>query len=153
MVVTLCVVGIVLASGVHYAQTYDEEWPYPTKDALASEYDAYVGETVFLFGQVVSVDADSETLQLVVDTDRGPLRLTATDVRASVEPGGVVQVLGTVASDRSVIVDRVVVVNRSGGAALYKYGVSVLGAALVLGLFFNSWQVRTQPLRLEARDG
>lgn len=153
VVVTLCVVVVIFGTGVHYAQASDEQWPYPTPDALATDYDAHVGEPVFLIGRVVSVAPESESLELVVDTNRVPLRLTATDVSVSVASGGVVQVFGTSAPNRSIVVDRAVVVNDSGSAALYKYGVSIVGAGLVLALFFRHWQVGTRPLGLEARDG
>ena len=145
--VVVCVAGM----GVHYDTRYADQWPYPTGDELATDYDAHVGQETFLFGTVVSVDDD--TARVRVDADAGAYTLRVRSFDAAVEPGGVVQLLGTVRPNGVLVADRIAVVNPSSGAQLYKYGVSVVGAALVLVAFFRHWRVDTDRLTLVARDG
>lgn len=146
-VMIVCVAGM----GVHYDATFDDQWPYPTDDDLATDYDAHVGQEVFLFGTVVSVD--DGTARVRVDADTGTYTLRVRSFDAAVEPGGVVQLLGTVRPDDVLVADRVAVVNASSGSRLYKYGVSVVGAALVVVPFFRRWRVDTDRPRLVMRDG
>jgi hypothetical protein len=145
--VVICVAGM----GVHYDATFEEQWPYPTGDELATDYDAHVGQETFLFGTAVSVD--DETARIRVDADAGTYTLRVRSFDATVDPGGTVQLLGVVRPDGVLVADRVVVVESSGGSRLYKYGVSVLGAGLVLVAFFRHWRIDTERLTLEARDG
>jgi hypothetical protein len=145
--VVVCGVGI----GVHYDATFEEEWPYPTDDELATDYDTHVGQKTFLFGTVVSVG--DEMGRIRVDADAGTYTLRARSFDAAVDPGGTVQLLGVVRSDGVLVADRVVVVESSGGSRLYKYGVSVLGAGLVLVAFFRHWRIDTERLAFEVRNG
>lgn len=145
--VVVCVVGM----GVHYDATYDTQWPYPTEDDLATDYDTHVGQETFLIGKVVAADGGSARIR--VDSDAGAYSLRVRSFDAAVEPGGVVQVLGTVRPDGVLVAARVAVVSPSPGAQLYKYGVSVTGAALVLIAFFRRWRLDTDRPRLVTRDG
>lgn len=71
----------------------------------------------------------------------GAFTLTVTGFGANVEPGGTVQVLGTLGSDYELSAEWVVVVNPSGGAEVLKFGLSGIGALLVLIAFFRHWRI------------
>lgn len=151
----LAVLGLVVACvagmGVHYDATFEDEWPYPTDDELATDYDAHVGSQTLLFGEVVGVDG--ETARIRIDADAGVYTLRVRSFDATVDPGGVVQVLGVVRPDGVLVADRIVVVESSPGDRLYKYGVSLLGVGFVVVVFFRRWRIDTDRLVLEARDG
>ena len=150
--VVVCVVVVsVVGMGVHYDSVFADRWPYPTEDELATDYDDHVGERTLLFGTVESVDDGTARVRIAADAGEYTLRVQSVD--AAVEPGGVVQLLGEVRPGGVLVAERVVVVESSPGAALYKYGVSLVGAALVLVVFFRHWRVDIERLELEARDG
>ena len=54
-------------------------------------------------------------------------------------------------AERTVDAERIVVVNHSRSAMWYKYGVSVIGAGLVLIAFFKYWQIDTDTWCFEVR--
>lgn len=143
--VVVCTVGM----GAHYDTTFESHWPYPTDAELTSDYDTYVGRDIFLSGTVVAVD--DGVARMRVGDDGQTFRIRSFD--ATVEPGGVVQVLGEVRPDGVLTADRVVVVNPSADALVYKYSVSLVGAAAVLVSFFRHWTVDVARLELEPRDG
>ncbi|MBV0900426.1 hypothetical protein [Haloarcula salina] len=149
-------VALVLLAGlgglaVHADVTGDDRWPYPGPEALESDYDRYVDQRTFVTGSVAAVDGTEMTVE--ADTPNSVLRLRVTGVAAPVEPGGVVQVYGTIRPDRTIAAERVEVVNSSFGAELYKYGASAVGALGFLMLFFRYWRPDTDTWTLEARDG
>lgn len=146
--------GLLVGMGVHYGAVQDDHWPYPDEDTLATHPETHVGEEVFLFGTVTAVDADAGTATIRVEADTGPFSISVQSFDRAVELGGVVQVLGELTAERTVDAERVVVVNSSSGAEWYKYGVSVLGALLVLLAFFRYWRVDWDTLTFEVRrDG
>lgn len=137
--------------GVHYDSIEDRHWPYPDSDALATDYDRHIGEKTVLFGSVQAVDRSSNTARMSVEHDEGRVQMTVRDFDVAVRTGGVVQVLGTLEQDQTIRADRVAVVNPSGLSELYKYAVSLVGAALVLVVFFRHWRVNTAEYSFEAR--
>lgn len=148
---TVLAIGVVLGMGIHHDGEYDQRWPYPDSDDLATDYTPHVGETTLLFGTVEAVSPESRAAEVRVDHSDGSFVLTVREFAAAVEPGGVVQVYGMLESDYTIAARRVVVVNESGGAELYKYGVSVIGALLVLVTFFRHWRIDWQSKGFEAR--
>ncbi|SDF42567.1 hypothetical protein [Halorientalis regularis] len=142
---------LVLGMGVHYDANYETNWPYPTGDALETDYESHVGDRTFLFGTVRAVDRENATVEILVETEQGELPLTVGGVERSVQPGGAVQVYGTVEPDRHLAADRVVVVNPAGSSLLFKYGVSLVGALLVVVLFFRHWRFDTDGVGFEVR--
>ena len=144
--------ALVLGMGVHHASQYGSQWPYPDHDALATEYDQHLGSDTLVFGTVQSVDDGSDTARIGVDHSDGTFEMTVTDFDAEVRPSGVVQVYGPLGPDRTITADGVVVVNPAGSSLLFKYGVSVVGAALVTVLFFREWRVDVDELAFEVRD-
>lgn len=149
-------VALVLLAGlggltVHADVTADDRWPYPGPDSLEANYDRYVGQRTFVTATVAAVDGTEMTVE--DDTADSVLRLRVTGVDAPVEPGGVVQVYGTIRPERTIAAERVEVVNSSFGAELYKYGASAVGALGFLLLFFRYWRPDTDTWTLEARDG
>jgi len=147
-------VGLVFGMGVHYESQYDDRWPYPDSDSIATEYESHVGKQVLLFGTVQSVDRDSATAQLEIAHTTGTFEMTAQRFDADVREGGVVQVLGTLEPNHVVVTRTAAVVNPAGSSKLYKYGVSLVGALLVTVLFFKHWRIDRETLTFEARyDG
>lgn len=149
-VLVVLVLGLVLGMGVHYDSQYSSQWPYPDHDALATEYDQHVGSDALVFGTVRSVD--DGTARIEVDHTDGTVEMTVDDFEAAVRPGGVVQVYGTLERDRTITAGNVVVVNPAGSSTLFKYAVSLVGAALVTVLFFREWHVDVDELAFEVRD-
>lgn len=141
---------LVLGMGVHHASQYSSQWPYPDHDALATEYDQHVGSDALVFGTVQSVD--DGTARIEVEHAEGTFEMTVESFEATVQPGGVVQVYGSLEADRTITASNVVVVNPAGSSTLFKYGVSLVGAALVTVLFFREWRVDIDELAFEVRD-
>lgn len=136
--------------GVHEDATYEERWPYPTSDELDADYDQYVGDQTLLFGTVDTIDGDRA--RIVVDHSTGSFEMTVTQFGATVQPGGAIQVYGTLGASQSIAADRIVVVNPASGSNLYKYAVSVVAVLAFLVAFFSYWRPNFDTLRLEARD-
>lgn len=152
LAIIVLVVACVTAMGVHHDTQFTNQWPYPTSEELATDYATYVGEEAFLFGTVESVQGD--TARVHVESDAGEYTLTVRSFDATVKPGGVVQIVGVIRPDHVVVADQIAVVNTSGSSKLYKYAVSLVGAALVVVVFFRYWRLNTETLTLEARtDG
>jgi hypothetical protein len=151
--------ALVFGMGLHAGtdRSFEEQyWPYPEGDDIAADYDRFVGNETLLWGTVQRVDRASGTATIRLTTDQGPFELTVTGFDAAVEPGGVVQVYGTLRPDRTVGAANVVVVNPTGSSTTVKYAVSALGAVLVLVAFFRRWRPDTGQWAFvprEDRDG
>lgn len=150
--------GVVLLAAVfglcvHYDATEERRWDSPTEDELAADYDAHVGERTLLFGTVERVDRDAGTATVRVEHDGGEFTMRLRGFDRDVEPGGTVQASGSLEADRTVTVAETVVVNRDGGAALYKYGVSAVGALAILALFFRRWRIDARTRSFAPREG
>ena len=140
-----------LALCVHYGAVYDDNWPYPSAERLAEDSDAYEGDRVLLMGEVRSVDGDADRIVIVSD-DIFEVTVHGFDER--VEPGGFVQVLGTVREGGTdLYAERIVVVERDRGDFHYKLGTSALGAILGAGAFLWYWRIDWRRLTFEVRDG
>lgn len=145
-------VTVLFGSTVHYDMAEDDHDPYPQNEDLATDYDAHVGEQTLLFGTVQSVENDQVVIQ--VESDAAPFEMTVPNATAEVQPGGVVQVYGTLGPERVIQPERTEVVNVSGGSNTYKYGVSAVGALLVVILVFRYWTIDTEEWAIEVRaDG
>jgi len=150
-VLAIGLVAVLCLGFVDYAATAPTASPYPESEALATDYDAHVGEEALLFGTVQAVE--DGTLVVDVATDAGPVRMTVPDAAADVEPGGFVQVYGTLEPEQTITPERTVVVNADGESGVYKYAVSAVGSLAVLALFSRHWTVDTDAWALEVRDG
>ncbi|WP_121821397.1 hypothetical protein [Halostella salina] len=151
-------VGVVLLAAVlglcvHFDATEERRWDSPTEDELAADYDAHVGERALLFGTVERIDRDAGTATVRVEHDGGEFTIRLRSVRADVAPGGLVQAYGRLGPGRTMTVSETVVVERDGGAALYKYAVSLVGAVGILALFFRRWRVDVATLSFVPREG
>ncbi|AEH36935.1 nucleic acid-binding protein [Halopiger xanaduensis] len=137
----------------HYGATYDEGWPHPTGDQLRDDYDAYVGERVLLFGEVQSVDGESNaiTIHVTDSADDVAAELEIRGFEKPVEPGGVVQVYGVLEADRTMTPTRTIVVNGGTSAFYYKLGASVAGVLLAIGYFLVHWRPTIRNLGFEPR--
>lgn len=139
----------VFGMGVHYDATDERHWPYPSSDDLAADYAAHVGEDAFLFGTVEQIDGD--TAEILVTHTGGTFTLTVEGLDVTVQPGGTVQVVGELRPDRTMVASNVAVVNPAGSSKAYKYAVSLVGAVLVLVVFFREWQIDTEEFGFEVK--
>lgn len=138
---------------VHYDAREAAHSPYPTVEELRTDYDSHVGERAFLGNEVVAADPDNGTMTVVPSRSYPSFTMRVEGAARTVPPGGNVQVYGRLAPGRTVVADRVVAVNASRSAELYKYATSVLGAVLVLVAFFARWRVDRRTVAFEVRDG
>lgn len=148
------VLGLCLTLGglfVHAAVTEEQRSPYPDAEDLSAGYDSYVGQEVMVFGTVT--DTSENGIQIRAESDGTAITLRVTETEAAVEPGGVVQVYGTLEPNQTITAERVEVVNSSRWAEFYKYGASAIGALGFLLLFFRYWRIDRDTWTLEARDG
>jgi hypothetical protein len=143
--------GVLLASGIYYESVEPHHWPYPDEDQLAADDGEYTGERVLLFGTVERVDPGDRTARNAVEADEETFTATVQRFDAAVEPGGVVQVYGTVRPNRAVLADRVRVVNPTGRSNRYKYAVSAIGALVVLIAFCRRWKIDRESLAFVSR--
>lgn len=148
---TVLALTLVLGMGVHYDVIEDRHWPYPSADDLALDYGANVGERTLLWGTVASIDPSASMATIVVEHDQGALSMTVRGFEADVEPGGTVQVLGTLEDGQSLTAERVVVVNQSGSAERLKLGLSGVGSFVVIVAFFSRWRIAFERYVFEAR--
>ena len=142
---------LVAGMGVHFDAVDDDHWPYANATALDANYGDHVGERTFLFGTVQETDRANETVAILVETEQGQLPLTVSGVDESVNPGGVIQVYGTVRPGGRLAAENVVVVNPAGSSKLFKYAVSLVGVLLVVALFFRHWQIDVGELGFEVK--
>jgi hypothetical protein len=150
--VAVLLLVVLFGTFVHYDVAQSDHAPYPAGVTLVEEYDDHIGEKTLLFGTVQSVTDDR--LVIEVSSSAGTYEMTVFSGGIDVEPGGFVQVYGTLGPEYTIEPSRIEVVNRTGSSALYKYGVSAAGALLVVVLFFRYWALDTDEWVLEARfDG
>jgi len=151
-VVIVLVLSLILGGlFVHAAVTEDQRSPYPDAEDLSAGYDSYVGQRVMVFGTVTETSEDR--MEIRAESDGISITLQVTGTGATVEPGGVVQVYGTLEPNQQITAERIEVVNSSRWAEFYKYGASAIGAFGFLLLFFRYWRIDRDHLTLEARDG
>ncbi|GGM33275.1 hypothetical protein [Haloarcula argentinensis] len=135
---------------VHAEMTEGKRSPYPGATDLSTGYESYVGQQVMVFGTVTET---GDEMEINVESDGTALTLRVTGTKTAVEPGGVVQVYGTLEPEQTIAAERVEVVNSSRWAEFYKYGASAVGALGFLLLFFRYWRIDRETWTLEARDG
>jgi len=152
LLTSVLLIVLVIASGVHYATVWENQYPYPTNEDLKTAPDEYIGEEVFVFGTVESVDANSNTATIRIESDAGPFtaQVTEFEPQRDVQAGGVVQVFGAFRGD-SIAAENVRVVNSAGSSDFYKYAVSGVAAVLIVVLFFRYWRVNLRTLSVEGR--
>lgn len=145
-------VAALFGLGVYAEASVDSRWPYPPNELLAENYDQYVGQETLLFGTVEEIR--EETALIEVDHDSGSVLMEVQNFEGTVQPGGTVQVYGTLGSDYAIDADRVVVVNSSARSGLFKIAISALAVGLYLVVFVRDWSLNLDTLELEGRaDG
>jgi len=167
---------------VHYGATADSHQRYPDNEEIALSYDDHVGETVQISGIVRPVTANESsggsdtaggsggtnatdvtsatsatdgadaTMAVVLRNWESFGTLTVRGADRTVPPGGSVQVIGTLAADRTIIAERVLPVNPHSWSEPYKYAVSAVGAVLILVVFFREWRLDASRLAFEVRE-
>ena len=146
LALALVLCGSLMGMGIHYAESYDDRWPYATADELDESYADHLGNDVLLFGVVTDVDTERQELTVVVETDDGSEltfvadHVPVDDGEPAVDPGGFVQVYGEVEPDNEIATDNTVVVNPTATAELYKLGVSAIGLLGAMAYFLYHWR-------------
>lgn len=145
--------GLVFASGVHFASVEDAHTPYPDAEDLKTNSGSYVDEQVFVFGTVERIDGQDNTATIRIDSDKGPFtaQIQGFSTGQTVEPRGIVQVFGTWEESKVIAAENVRVVNPAGSSDLYKYAVSGVAALVIVVLFFRYWRMNIGTLSFEVR--
>lgn len=120
---------------------------YANEEPLLDDYDAAVGESVELSGEVVGVDP----VVIVVENPAGePLELRITNVDEPVTEGEDLRVFGTVEPDATIEAERTLV--REPWESLYMYAASLLGGGWVFVRFVRGWRIDTDEWAFVQRD-
>jgi hypothetical protein len=140
----LCLAAVALVVG--FGAAFNGTDAYPDAGEIDADYDAHVGETVHLWGEVTAIESGdvivaAGTLSLRV-TDPGP---------RDVAVGDQVQVYGRLTPDRRLVTTAYDV--QSPGALRNMYAVSVVGIALAGGAFLRRWRVDTDQWAFVPREG
>ncbi|RQG99742.1 hypothetical protein [Natrarchaeobius oligotrophus] len=128
-------------------------WSTPSSADVAGDPAGHDGERAFVFGEVESIDADEGTVAVRVDS--ATIAVTDVDraVLSQLEPGGSLQVVGTVQDGGVTLAATNTVVDYRGpGDRLFVYGTSILGGLLAAGAFLRHWRINARRLRFEPRD-
>jgi len=143
---------LVLLGGLCVWYATADLWDHPSPSDIADDPTAHDGESLLLFGDVRSVDQNTETVSI----ESGPLEATVHGVDpailADLEAGGSIQVEGTVEGSEPTIAAETVVVDHRGPTDWhYVYATSIVGAALAIGAFLRYWRIDLRRLRFEQR--
>ena len=155
----LTAVCLLLSAAVGLCVLYAEADRYasPSVEEITAEPGAFDGQQIFLFGDVVMVDAASRTVVMVADEDverEFAIESVPEPTVDAVEPGSAIQVDGVLAEGSTVVrADAVVVDYRNGADFRYVYGTSILGALLAAGGFLWYWRVDLRRLGFVSRGG
>lgn len=164
LVLGIVILGVLFGLFVHYGATADDHTRYPGNYDVATAYDSHVGETVQIGVTVRKSAANASgaesgaaggsngTMTVVLRRYESFGRLTVRNADRTAPPGGTVQVIGTLEPDRTVTAERVLPVNPQSWSEYYKYAVSVVGAALVLAVFFREWRIDVETPGFEVRE-
>ncbi|MFC4405662.1 hypothetical protein [Haloarchaeobius iranensis] len=148
----LVVVCCLVAAGwlaVDYADQTDERGTYPSDRALAADFEAHHGESVFLWLEVVEVTEDG----FVGTFDPADTRVVVRGVGSGADIGAndQVQVYGTARPDHRIDAERVVVSH--GENRSYMLVVSGLAALWALGFLLLHWRPDRERAVLTPRTG
>lgn len=150
VVIAVVLVVALVGLGVIHDVTGESRWPYPSTDDIREQPEQYVGEEMVISGPVTGINGSTVTVR--VKYTGGTYPLTVTGVDTTVQPGGNLQVYGTVQPGPRIDAQRAYVVNQAGSSRIYKYVVSLLGVAVFLLQFFRHWRVNPTEWTLEARS-
>lgn len=135
--------GLLIGTFVHYGTVADRYDPSPSTAELASDYQAHVGDEVYLWARVIEVRPSSLLVQ------SGSVTLQVMDRPARVATGDTIQIYGRVAAERRLIPDRMIVSSATSLLALYL--VSAVGALLAAWAFLDHWTVDRRRLAIVPR--
>ncbi|SMP05034.1 hypothetical protein [Halobellus salinus] len=138
----LAAAALVVGFGVQFNGTD----AYPDAEGIDADYDAHVGETVHIWGEVTA----AEKGYVVVTADTLSLRVSdpAPD---DVAVGDQVQVYGRLAPGQRLVTTASDV--QSPEALRNMYAVSIVGIALAAGSFLRRWRVDTDRWAFVPREG
>jgi hypothetical protein len=127
---------------------------YPNGDALAQDYDRYVGESVQVTGTVVGTEPAEIDLgyEYAADGERysGTLTVTVRNVDTAVVEGQTLQVYGTLGPDRTISAEHSVSVPATNYIAMYL--VSALAGLWTLARVVCGWRLDPRTGALRRRD-
>ena len=153
IVMSLVIIGDILSLGIHYETQEDNHYPYPDTTDLKVSPEEYADRQVFVFGTVEGVGEEQNTATIRIETDEGPFtaEVNRFSTQRGVQPGGVVQVYGTLQGEYLIQADNTRVVNPAGSSTIYKYVTSGVAAILIMILFFRYWNLNLQTLGFEVK--
>ncbi|MFB6149810.1 MAG: hypothetical protein ABEJ48_09110 [Halobacteriales archaeon] len=134
---------------VHYGAVAPAHDPSPTAAELRADYASHVGDSLYVWADVIDRDADHVTVQFGSPPDGIVLSVRTT--RADIDRGDVIQLYGTLRPNRVVVPDRIVVSDRTGLTGLYT--VSVIAAVGTAAAFLRSWRFDRSQYGFVPRDG
>jgi hypothetical protein len=140
----LCVAAAALVVG--FGVQFEGTDAYPDAEGIDADYDAHVGETLHIWGEVTA----AEEGHVVVTADALSLRVTDPGPD-DVAVGDQVQVYGRLAPDRRLVTTASDV--QSPEALRNMYAVSVVGIVLAAGSFLRRWRVDTDRWAFVPREG
>ncbi|WP_436930059.1 hypothetical protein [Halosimplex halobium] len=119
----------------------------PGTTDIALDRDAYIGERVLVFGEVVS----TTPLAIKAQANTGEfLYFTVTDIEITVETGDYLNVYGTLMTDRSVAA--IDVVHKPSWPYLRTRILSAVAGLIVLGRSVSHWRIDIKNVRIERRQ-
>lgn len=148
LLATLLVVALVGLT-VHFEDSREARWPYPSGEDVASNPSAFVGQKVLLFGTYKGSQNGESRVGIGYSAGQRVFSVTGATFPDDAE---VVQVYGTIGPASSIAAENTVVVTRQSVGRTFKLGVSVIGALLVLGVFFRQWGVDWRSLQFVRRS-
>lgn len=140
----LCVAAAALVVG--FGAQFNGTDAYPDAGAIDADYDAHVGETVHVWGEVTATDGG----RVVVTAESLSLRVTD-PAAADVEVGDQVQVYGELAPGRRLVTAAYDVQSPDSLHAMY--AVSIVGIALAGVAFLRRWRVDLDRRAFVPREG
>lgn len=131
---------------VGYGAQFNGTDVYPDAEAIDADYDAHVGATVHIWGEVTA----AENGEVVLTADALSLRVSAPTAR-EVEVGDQVQVYGRLAPERRLVTTAYDV--QTAESLRDMYFLSVVGIGLAGGAFLRRWRVDTGRCAFVPREG
>jgi hypothetical protein len=117
---------------------------YPTIEELRTDYDRYVGQPHYFWGEVLATDGGSFT------TAYYGMNFTVVGSETEVEVGDTVQVYGTIRPNRRIAARNVVRSAASGRQ--YMFGISAVAVVVTAAVFFCYWTADVETLSLTPRE-
>ena len=115
--------------------------PYPGTDEIRSNYQAYIGKQVSIFGDVTEIDQHTVTIS------SDGLNFKTQSLNAAI--GDKVEIIGVLQEDYNITISNSLVYDRLGYYSVFLR--SLAGVALLAFLFLKSWKFDARKFRFTER--